>query len=101
MDAFIRMALPARDVSARQCIVAAFIETYCFVFVVEYKLTTLTVCAVMVCSATPAQHSGASCMVQSSPCQTRRTVGSVIHHVIASWKPLRPSPLQVYQMICL
>ena len=27
-----------------------------------------------------------------SPCQTRRTVGSVIHHVIASWKPLRPSP---------
>ena len=37
---------------------------------------------------------------QSSPCQTRRTVGSVIDHVIASWKPLRPSPSQVYQMIC-
>ena len=30
-----------------------------------------------------------------SPCQTRRTVGSVIDHVIASWKPLRPSPSQV------
>ena len=27
-----------------------------------------------------------------SPCQTRRTVGSVIDHVIASWKTLRPSP---------
>ena len=35
-----------------------------------------------------------------SPCQTRRTVGSVIHHVIASWKSLRQSPSQVYQMIC-
>ena len=38
--------------------------------------------------------------VNASPCQTRRTVGSVIDHVIASWKPLRPSPSQVYQMIC-
>ena len=35
-----------------------------------------------------------------SLCQTCHTVGSVIHHVIASWKPLRPSPSQVYQMIC-
>ena len=39
-------------------------------------------------------------MRTSSPCQTRHTVGSVIHHVIASWKLLRPSPSQVYQMIC-
>ena len=34
MDAFITMAMPARDVSARRFIVAAF-SVYCFVFVVE------------------------------------------------------------------
>ena len=39
-------------------------------------------------------------MVDVSPCQTRHTFGSVIHHFIASWKPLHPSPSQVYQMIC-
>ena len=34
-------------------IVVGFIFVYCFVFVVEYKLTTHTVCAVVVCAATP------------------------------------------------
>ena len=38
-------------------------------------------------------------LFRRSPCQTRRTVGSVIDHVIASWKLLRPSPSQVYQMM--
>ena len=31
-----------------------------------------------------------------NPYQTRRTVGSVIHHVVAVWKLLRPSSSQVY-----
>ena len=34
-------------------IVAGFIVVFCFVFVVEYKLTTHTVCAGVVCAATP------------------------------------------------
>ena len=34
-------------------IVAGFIIVFCFVFVVEYKLTTHTVCAVVVCATTP------------------------------------------------
>ena len=30
----------------------------------------------------------------------RRTVGSVIHHAIATWKLWRPPSSQVYQEIC-